>query len=58
MKCRVHIECRNEHMTECIAYTVQGKDVKEAKAKASHMAEQHYLEFDQFEVYYAEVLRR
>ena len=58
MKYRVHIECRNAHLTECIAYTVQGKDVKEAKAKASCMAVQHYPAFDKFEVYHVEELRR
>ena len=34
MKYRVHIECRNEHMTECIAYVVQAENAREAKDRA------------------------
>ena len=36
MKYRVHIECRNEHMTECIAYVVQAETATRASDHSWH----------------------
>ena len=54
MKCRVHVECRNAHLTECIVYTVQAGCAQEAKELACGMAQQHYPEFDTFQAYHVE----
>lgn len=58
MKYRVHIECRNESRTQCVSYVVSGADARDAKDKAVEMARQHYLEFDEFEPYYAEAAEK
>lgn len=57
MKYRVYIECRNEHMTECIAYVVQAKNAREAKDRAGLLAVQHYTDFDEFDPYHAEEVK-
>ena len=57
MKCRVHIECRNEHMTECIAYVVQAENAREAKDRAGLLAARHYPEYDELEPYHVEKVK-
>lgn len=57
MKYRVRIKCRNEHLTECVAYVVTAAGPGDARFKACEMARQHYLEFDEFEPYGVEELR-
>ena len=54
MKYRVHIECRNEHMTECIAYVVQAENAREAKDRAGLLAARNYPEYDELEPYHVE----
>lgn len=57
MKYRVHIECRNAHMTECIVYVVQAENARAAKEQAGLMATQHYPDFDEFEPYHVEEVK-
>lgn len=57
MKYRVHIECRNEHMTECIAYVVQAENAREAKDRAGLLAARHYQEYDELEPYHVEEVK-
>lgn len=56
-KYRVRIECRNEHLTECVAYVVTAAGPGDARFRASEMARQHYPEFDEFEPYGTEELQ-